>query len=49
MKKGYISALHKNTLAYNLSIHLEKLDNKEDIYKTVITILTNFEYKEDTE
>ena len=51
MTKGYISALHKNTLAYNLVFHLAKnlkLDalEQQELSATVNSILNNFEYKE---
>ena len=51
MAKGYISALHKNTLAYNLIFHLAKnlkLDalEQQELSATVNNILDNFEYKE---
>ena len=51
--KGYISELHKNTLAYNLIYHLAKnlkLDavEQQELAATVENILTNFEYKEDS-
>ena len=49
---GYISELHKNTLAYNLVFHIVKklqLDDNDyqKVSEVVNTILTNFEYKED--
>ena len=54
MQKGYISELHKNTLAYNLLVHItEKLqldDTERQIVSTTIkSLLTNFEYKESEE
>jgi hypothetical protein len=48
--KGYISELHKNTLAYNLVYHIVKdlqLDaiGQQKVSETINSILTNFEYK----
>ena len=53
MQKGYTSVLHKNTLSYNLVYHLTKnlkLDalTQQEAFVTIDTILTNFEYLEDT-
>lgn len=50
MEKGYISLLHKNTLAYNLVHHIVKnlqLDTvgQQEVSEIVNSILTNFEYK----
>jgi hypothetical protein len=39
----YVSSLHKNTLAYNLCIHLEKCKTHEEVIETVGRILDNFE------
>lgn len=39
----YVSSLHKNTLAYNLCVHLERCKTHEEVVKTVGRILNNFE------
>ena len=53
MQKGYTSILHKHILSYNLVYHIVKnlqLDavGQQKVSETVNSILTNFEYKEES-
>jgi hypothetical protein len=51
MEKGYISLLHKNTLAYNLVHHTARAlqlndEDRKKVAAIIDSILANFEYKE---
>ena len=41
----YVSSLHKNTLAYNLCVHLKRCKTHEEVVETVGRILDSFEEK----
>ena len=49
MEREYSSMLTKNVLAYNLAYHLKDVENKSDIYRVVIKLLDEFEYKTKSE
>lgn len=49
MRNQYKSILSKEVLAYNLSYHVEKCNDKSKLNKVIMKLLTSFEEKENSE